>query len=179
MAPSARVRTTSFACRHATPAGEMVPLGSLVDLREINAPSRVIRYNLFPAAELNANPAAGYSTGQTIKAMEELARETLPRQLRLRMDRNRAPRAHSGQQRALRVSYLRSLRLSGAWRRLYENWALPLAIILIVPMCVLCLLGRHCHLRRRQQHLHPDRLCRPDRSREQERHSHRGICQAD
>ena len=59
-------------------AGEMVPLGSLVELKEINAPSRVIRYNLFPAAELNANPAPGYSTGQTIQALEDLANKNLP-----------------------------------------------------------------------------------------------------
>ncbi|HET9523936.1 MAG TPA: multidrug efflux RND transporter permease subunit [Terrimicrobiaceae bacterium] len=118
-------------------AGEMVPLGSLVDLREVNAPSRVIRFNLFPAAELNANPAAGYSTGQTIKAMEELATETLPASYGYEWTETALQELIAGNS-ALYVFPICVLFVFLVLAALYENWALPLAIILIVPMCVLC-----------------------------------------
>jgi multidrug efflux pump len=117
-------------------AGQIVPLGSLVDLREVNAPSRVIRYNLFPAAELNANPAAGYSTGQTIKAMEELA-ETLPANYGYEWTETALQELIAGNS-ALYVFPICVLFVFLVLAALYENWALPLAIILIVPMCVLC-----------------------------------------
>ncbi|MGB7791053.1 MAG: multidrug efflux RND transporter permease subunit [Terrimicrobiaceae bacterium] len=118
-------------------AGDMVPLGSLVDLREVNAPSRVIRFNLFPAAELNANPAAGYSTGQTIKAMEELATETLPASYGFEWTETALQELIAGNS-ALYVFPICVLFVFLVLAALYENWALPLAIILIVPMCVLC-----------------------------------------
>jgi multidrug efflux pump len=118
-------------------AGEMVPLGSLIDLREINAPSRVIRFNLFPSAELNANPAPGYSTGQTIKAMEELATETLPASYGHEWTETALQELIAGNS-ALYVFPICVLFVFLVLAALYENWALPLAIILIVPMCVLC-----------------------------------------
>ena len=118
-------------------AGDMVPLGSLVDLREVNAPSRVIRFNLFPAAELNANPAAGYSTGQTIKAMEELASERLPASYGYEWTETALQELIAGNS-ALYVFPICVLFVFLVLAALYENWALPLAIILIVPMCVLC-----------------------------------------
>ena len=117
-------------------AGEMVPLGSLVDLREINAPSRVIRYNLFPAAELNANPAPGYSTGQTIQALEELANKTLPGSYGYEWTETALQELIAGNS-ALYVFPVCVLFVFLVLAALYENWALPLAIILIVPLCVL------------------------------------------
>ena len=59
-------------------SGSMVPLGSLVDLRETTGPDRFVRYNLFPAAEVQGAAARGYSTGQALAAMERLAAEVLP-----------------------------------------------------------------------------------------------------
>ncbi len=117
-------------------AGEMVPLGSLVDLREINAPSRVVRFNLFPAAELNANPAPGYSTGQTIKALEALAHETLPAGYGYEWTETALQELIAGNS-ALFVFPICVLFVFLVLAALYENWALPLAIILIVPLCVL------------------------------------------
>src|SRR5690606_22509376 len=60
-----------LALRTRSNSGEMVPLGSLMEVSQISAPSRVLRYNLFPAADLNADPAPGSSSGQTIAALEE------------------------------------------------------------------------------------------------------------
>jgi multidrug efflux pump len=117
-------------------AGEMVPLGSLVELKEINAPSRVIRYNLFPAAELNANPAPGYSTGQTIRALEELANKNLPGSYGYEWTETALQELIAGNS-ALYVFPVCVLFVFLVLAALYENWALPLAIILIVPLCVL------------------------------------------
>jgi multidrug efflux pump len=117
-------------------AGEMVPLGGLIDLRRISAPSRVLRYNLFPAAELNGNPAAGYSTGETIKTMEELARENLPAGYGYEWTETALQEIKAGNS-ALYVFPICVLFVFLVLAALYENWTLPLAIILIVPLCVL------------------------------------------
>src|SRR5690606_25004498 len=66
---SLRVRNTQ---------SEMVPLGSFTTVRDISGPYRVPRYNLYPAAELDGVPAPGYSQGQAIEIMQQLAAETLP-----------------------------------------------------------------------------------------------------
>ncbi|HEY5793328.1 MAG TPA: efflux RND transporter permease subunit, partial [Chthoniobacterales bacterium] len=120
-------------------AGEMVPLGSLVDLKEITAPSRVMRYNLFPAAELNSNAAPGYSTGQVIQALEETARATLPATYGFEWTETALQEILAGNS-ALYVFPMCVLFVFLLLAALYENWALPLAIILIVPLCVLCAL---------------------------------------
>jgi len=120
-------------------AGEMVPLGSLVDLKEITAPSRVMRYNLFPAAELNASAAPGYSTGQVIDAMERAAEKTLPSTYGFEWTETALQEVLAGNS-ALYVFPMCVLFVFLLLAALYENWALPLAIILIVPLCVLCAL---------------------------------------
>src|SRR3546814_11655509 len=59
-------------------SGEMVPIGSVAEFRDITAPYRVPRYNLYPAAELQGNTLPGFSTGYAIQQMEQLAAERLP-----------------------------------------------------------------------------------------------------
>lgn len=118
-------------------AGEMVPLGSLIDIKEINAPSRVLRYNLFPAADLNVNPAPGYSTGQNIETVKQVLNEALPRNFAFEWTETALQEIRSGNS-ALYVFPICVLFVFLVLAALYENWALPLSIILIVPMCVLC-----------------------------------------
>jgi len=118
-------------------AGEMVPLGSLIDIKEINAPSRVMRYNLFPAADLNITPAAGYSTGQNIETVKEILTQNLPRNFAFEWTETALQEIRSANS-ALYVFPVCVLFVFLVLAALYENWALPLAIILIVPMCVLC-----------------------------------------
>src|SRR5207237_4404696 len=59
-------------------AGEMIPLGSVVKIKSIYGPDRVMHYNGFPAAEINGAAAPGYSTGQAQNAIAEVLRQKLP-----------------------------------------------------------------------------------------------------
>lgn len=117
-------------------AGEMVPLGTLVDIREISAPSRVIRYNLFPAAELQASAPPGVSSGQVIQALEEVAAEALPGNYGFEWTETAFQEIRAGNS-AIYVFPVCVLFVFLILAALYENWSLPLAIILIVPLCVL------------------------------------------
>src|SRR5437764_14733801 len=59
-------------------SGAMVPLASVVNVRQITGPDREVRYNMFPAAEINGDTLPGISSGQAISTMERLARQGLP-----------------------------------------------------------------------------------------------------
>ena len=78
----ARLRTRSN-------TGAVVPLGSLVKMRVTTAADRVVRYNLFPSADINGDTLSGFSTAQAIQAMERIADETFAARIRLRMDGHR------------------------------------------------------------------------------------------
>lgn len=117
--------------------GQMVPLGSFVNISQINAPSRVIRYNLYPAGELNISPVAGASTGEVIAQMTEVAETALPANFGFEWTETALQEIIAGNS-ALYVFPICVLFVFLVLAALYENWSLPLAIILIVPMCVLC-----------------------------------------
>jgi len=121
-------------------AGEMVPLGSVVRITETNAPSRVIRYNLYPAAEVRANPAAGHSSGQAISAMQDIAATVLPVGFGYEWTDMALQEVLAGNS-ALVVFPLCVLFVFLVLAAQYENWSLPFAIILIVPLCLLGALG--------------------------------------
>ena len=117
-------------------SGAMVPLGSLTTFRDLTGPYRVSRYNLYPAVEVQGVAAPGVSTGDALAAVERLAEEVLPNgfgfewtdmALQEKLAGNTAPIAFS-----LAVAFV-FLVLAA----LYESWTLPLAVILIVPMCLL------------------------------------------
>ncbi|HRJ72068.1 MAG TPA: multidrug efflux RND transporter permease subunit [Terrimicrobiaceae bacterium] len=116
--------------------GEMVPLGSLVEIREITAPSRIVRYNLFPAAELQASAAPGVSSGQMIAALADVAGESLPAKYGFEWTETAFQEIRAGNS-AVYVFPICVLFVFLILAALYENWSLPLAIILIVPLCVL------------------------------------------
>lgn len=116
--------------------GEMVPIGSLVEIKEVNAPSRYLRYNLYPAAELNANAAPGFSTGQVISSLEEAANAALPKSYGYEWTETALQEILAGNA-ALYVFPLCVFFVFLVLAALYESWTLPLAIILIVPLCVL------------------------------------------
>src|SRR4029453_15946072 len=118
-------------------SGGMVPLGSLVNVRQTTGPDRVVRYNTFPAAEINGDSAPGYSSGQSIATMEQLAKQVLPNGMGFEWT-DLAYQQRSVGNVTLFVFPLCVLLVFLLLSALYENWSLPLAVILIVPMCLLC-----------------------------------------
>jgi hydrophobe/amphiphile efflux-1 (HAE1) family protein len=116
--------------------GEMVPLGSVLTVRESFGPDRVLRYNAYPAADINGGPAPGVSSGQAIAAIERLAAETLPNGIGYEWTELTFQQKAAGNT-ALLVFPLCVLLAFLVLAAQYESWSLPLAVILIVPMCII------------------------------------------
>jgi len=117
-------------------AGDMVPLGAVATFREITGPYRVPRYNLFPAAEVQGATLPGFSTGQAIAAMEQLVAANLPAGFGFEWTEIALQEKTAGNTAAvafgLAVVFVFLLLAAQ-----YESVLLPLAVILIVPMCLL------------------------------------------
>ena len=116
-------------------SGETVPLGSFTTIRNIAGPYRVPRYNLYPAAELDGMPAAGYSQGQAIAAMQKLAAETLPDGFGYEWTTLAFQQVRAGNT-ALFAFGLAVVFVFLVLAAQFESLTLPLAVILIVPMCL-------------------------------------------
>jgi len=116
-------------------AGETVPLGSFTTVRDISGPYRVPRYNIYPAAELDGNPAAGYSQGQAIEIMQKLAAETLPPGFSYEWTTLAFQQIRAGDT-AMFAFVLGVVFVFLVLAAQYESLTLPLAVILIVPMCL-------------------------------------------
>ncbi|HEU4551020.1 MAG TPA: multidrug efflux RND transporter permease subunit [Rhizomicrobium sp.] len=116
--------------------GEMVPLGSLVSVTETSGPDTALRYNGFRAADLNGGPAPGYSSGQAQAAMTRILDQTLPKGMRYEWTDLTYQQILAGNT-AFLVFPLCVLLVFLVLSAQYESLFLPLAIILIVPMCLL------------------------------------------
>jgi len=112
--------------------GEMVPLKSLVNFNYSEGPNLISRFNTFPAAKINGGPAPGYSSGEAIAAMEQLAAELLPLDMRASWSGAAYQEIASGGSSfsALIGALVLVFLILAA---LYERWSLPLAILLVVP----------------------------------------------
>jgi multidrug efflux pump len=117
--------------------GQMVPLGTLVTLREVGGPVMVIRYNLATAAPITGNLLPGVSSGDVIAAVNELASETLPLSMKSEWTELMFMQIRAGNT-AMYVFALAVVCVFLVLAALYESWALPLAVILVVPLCLLC-----------------------------------------
>jgi hydrophobe/amphiphile efflux-1 (HAE1) family protein len=115
--------------------GQMVPLGSLVTFKEIAGPERVPRYNLFPSAEVQGAAARGISSGQALEIMRKLAEEKLPPGVTFEWTDLSYQEAKVGRT-GYYIFALSVVFVFLALAAQYESWALPLAIMLIVPMCL-------------------------------------------
>jgi len=113
--------------------GEMIPLGSVLRVQESHGPDRGLRYNAYPAADINGGPAPGVSSGQAVALMERLARETLPNGIGYEWTDLTYQQILSGNT-AVFVFPLCVLLAFLVLAAQYESWSLPLAVILIVPM---------------------------------------------
>ncbi|HUR94088.1 MAG TPA: efflux RND transporter permease subunit [Gemmatimonadales bacterium] len=118
-------------------AGDMVPLGSVVRVRESHGPDQGLRYNGYPSADINGGPAPGYSSGQAEAAIERIAAEVLPNGIGYEWTDLSYQQRLSGNT-AIFVFPLCVLLAFLVLAAQYESWSLPLAVILIVPMCLLC-----------------------------------------
>jgi hydrophobe/amphiphile efflux-1 (HAE1) family protein len=116
--------------------GQMVPLGSLVTFREIAGPERVPRYNLFPSAEVNGTAQPGVSSGQALQIMRTLAADKLPQGVTFEWTDLSFQEAKVGRT-GYYIFVLSVVFVFLALAAQYESWSLPLAIMLIVPMCLL------------------------------------------
>jgi multidrug efflux pump subunit AcrB len=115
--------------------GAMVPLGSLVTFKEIVGPERVPRYNLFPSAEVNGVAQPGVSSGQALEIMRELSRDKLPPGVTFEWTDLSYQEAKVGRT-GYYIFVLSVVFVFLALSAQYESWSLPLAIMLIVPMCL-------------------------------------------
>ncbi|RZJ34557.1 MAG: hydrophobe/amphiphile efflux-1 family RND transporter, partial [Brevundimonas sp.] len=116
--------------------GAMVPIGSVANLREDSGPARIVRYNLFPAAELQGQAAAGVSSGQAITEMEKLAEATLPEGFSYEWTglAFQEKQASGGATMIFMMAVVFVFLVLAAQ---YEAFTLPMAVVLIVPMCLL------------------------------------------
>jgi multidrug efflux pump subunit AcrB len=117
--------------------GAMVPLASMAQIREWKGPVMITRYNLYPAATLNLTPAPGVSSGQAIEAMERLVEEQLPQSMRRQWTELAYLQLETGPT-AMFAFTLAVVLVFLVLAAQYESWSLPLAVILVVPMCLLC-----------------------------------------
>jgi HAE1 family hydrophobic/amphiphilic exporter-1 len=117
-------------------SGEMVPIGTVARLKYENTPYRVPRYNLFPAAEVMGVAAPGVATGTALHRMEELAREVLPPGIGFEWTELAFQQQEPGTP-SLLVFGAAALFVFLVLAAQYENWKLPLAVVMIVPMCLL------------------------------------------
>jgi hydrophobe/amphiphile efflux-1 (HAE1) family protein len=116
--------------------GGMVPLGSLMSVKEITGPDKITRYNMYPTAEINGGTLPGVSSGQAITIMNKLLRAELPPGFDFEWTELSLQQVLAGNV-ALLVFPLSVIFVFLALAAQYESWSLPFAVILIVPMCIL------------------------------------------
>ena len=117
-------------------SGAMVPLGSVVDVEERNGPLVLTRYNMYPAAVINGSAAPGVSSGQAIDIMQSLAERELPTTMRYEWTDMSYLELQAGNT-AMILFACGAVAVFLVLAAQYESWSLPLAVILVVPMCLL------------------------------------------
>ncbi|HEY8605897.1 MAG TPA: efflux RND transporter permease subunit [Noviherbaspirillum sp.] len=119
--------------------GEMIPLSSLMRVKDSYGPDRVQRYNAYVSADINGAAAPGVSSGQAQAAMERIAKEVLPKGITYEWTDLTYQEILAGNTMVI-VFPLCVLLVFLVLAAQYESWTLPLAVILIVPMSILCAL---------------------------------------
>ena len=116
-------------------SGALVPLGTIVSVRDTYGPDRVMHYNGYPAAEINGAPAPGFSSGQTEEIMQKLADQTLPKGMSLEWTELTFQKIIAGNA-GLWIYPLSILLVFLVLAAQYESFRLPLVVILIVPLAL-------------------------------------------
>ena len=117
--------------------GEMVPLAAIASVHEISGPVMLNRYNLYPSALINANAGADTSSGTAIDLFERVANEHLAPSMRVEWTELALLQLQAGNT-AMYAFILAVVLVFLVLAAQYESWSLPLAVILVVPMCLLC-----------------------------------------
>ena len=117
-------------------SGAMMPLAAVVNIKHTTGPYRVLRYQLYPSAEVQGNTPPGHSTGQTIAAMEKAAQKVLPPGFHYEWTELAYQQQAAGNTGSL-VFVLAVVLVFLLLAALYESVTMPLAVVLIVPMCLL------------------------------------------
>jgi multidrug efflux pump len=122
--------------------GQMTPLSTLLDLKETTGPGMVLRYNLYGAAPVNGSTRPGTSSGQAMGYLDALAARDLPGSVRTEWTELSYLQQEEGKDWRNRIVFpLAVMFVFLVLAALYESWSLPLAVILVVPTCLLCSLA--------------------------------------
>ena len=118
--------------------GQMIPLASVLSVRNQGGPVSLMRYNMYSATAITGNAAPGVSSGEATARLTEIADEQMPRET---MAREWTELAYLQEEAGNLALFIFGLAVSFVFLVLaaqYESWSLPLAVILVVPMCLLC-----------------------------------------
>src|SRR5262249_15670655 len=110
---------------------------TMVNLRNISGPIFVRRYNLYASAPVTGSLLPGVSSGEVITGVDQLAAQSLPRSMKAEWTELMYMQIREGNTAGI-VFGLAVVFVFLALSALYESWTLPLAVILVVPMCLLC-----------------------------------------
>jgi multidrug efflux pump len=116
--------------------GDMVPIGTVATVKEVNGPLVLTRYNMYPAAPINGAAAPGVSSGQAIAMMGKVANDNLLRSMAYEWTELAYLELQAGNT-AMIIFGFAVVMVFLVLAAQYESWALPLAIILVVPTCLL------------------------------------------
>src|SRR5262249_34064154 len=117
--------------------GQMVRLGTVTRVRDIGGPVVVLRYNMYAATAINGDAGPGTSSGQAVARMEQIAKEQLPSRMAYEWTELAYLQQQAGNT-AMSFFGLAVIFVFMVLAALYESWKLPLAVILVVPMCLFC-----------------------------------------
>jgi multidrug efflux pump len=116
---------------------DMVPLADFASVRYVSGPVLVMRYNMYPSAAIHADAGPSTSSGQAIDHLEQVANDQLPQTMRTEWTELAMLQLQTGNT-AMWVFLLAVVLVFLVLAAQYESWSLPLAVILVVPMCLLC-----------------------------------------
>jgi multidrug efflux pump subunit AcrB len=117
--------------------GQMIRLATLMDVRNTSGPVMVMRYNMYSSTAITGNPAPGTSSGEAMALMQDIARQVLPRSMAFDWTELAYMENTQGSS-ATGVFVLAVVFVFLVLAAQYESWRLPLAVILVMPMCLLC-----------------------------------------
>ncbi|MBY0524759.1 MAG: efflux RND transporter permease subunit [Gemmataceae bacterium] len=117
--------------------GQMVRLATILDVRDTSGPVAVTRYNLYSAAAITGDAGTDTSSGQAVARMEAIARAELPRSMAIEWTDLAYLQLQAGNS-AMYFFFLAVMFVFLVLAAQYESWTLPLAVILVVPMCLFC-----------------------------------------